>query len=251
MLINLGALAPLGAILLFAATTSSTPTSHTVGGPCLLLDLFCRPDGLEIDYYANEFWGYSSGSPPSSYYITESLSPKESSLTSVTFFPQNFFSDAAGLPTIRPDSPDPNAFYFVGWTRNTNGGIIVDNNNFTLVYQGFYRAPKTGTYQICSSSDNENDVFFGHDNAFNCLTGKPSANATPLIVSIGGNFQNPVVCKSVNLHKGFYYPIRSVMGNHHGPSAFNLTIQEPGCTFEQRTNDFTGRVYPRKCALLL
>jgi hypothetical protein len=41
------------------------------------------------------------------------------------------------------------------------------------------------------------------------------------------------------------------MGNYQGPSAFNFTIQEPGVALEKRTNDFTGRAYPRKCGILL
>jgi hypothetical protein len=129
--------------------------------------------------------------------------------------------------------------------------VTVDANNFTVVYQGFYRAPKTGTYNLCSTADNENDVFFGHGNAFSCIDGKPSAAAKPLLVTTGGNFQNGLVCKSVDLVAGLYYPVRNVMGNYQGPSAFNFTIQEPGVALEERTNDFTGRVYPRKCGILL
>jgi hypothetical protein len=51
--------------------------------------------------------------------------------------------------------------------------------------------------------------------------------------------------------QGFFYPIRSVMGDWQGPSAFNFTIQEPGPTFEERKNDFTGLVYPMSCWLFL
>ncbi|KAK4247373.1 hypothetical protein C7999DRAFT_41336 [Corynascus novoguineensis] len=233
-----------------ANPTSSLPTSvPTPGGPCLLVNPLCRPAGLNIDYYANAFYGYSSGNTPSSYYITQRLSPKDSSLTNVTFFPQNTPAEAAGLRRIYPDPAHPNGFYAVGWTRNTNGGVIVDNNNFTLVYEGFYRAPKTGTYNLCSTADNENDVFFGHGNAFSCLNRESSAAAQPLFVTTGGNYLNGLVCRSVHLIKGFYYPIRNVMGNHQGPSAFNFTIQEPGVPFEERTNDFTGHVYPRRCGI--
>ncbi|KAL2126116.1 hypothetical protein VTI74DRAFT_1667 [Chaetomium olivicolor] len=233
-----------------ASPTSSTPTPIP-GGPCALVNPLCRPEGLDIDYYANPFYGYSSGNPPSSYYITERLSPKDSSLTNVTFFPQNTGADGAGLPRIYPDPAHPGGAYLVGWTRSTNGGVTVDANNFTVVYQGFYRAPKTGTYNICSTADNENDVFFGHGNAFSCIDGKPSAAAKPLLVTTGGYFQNGLVCKNVDLVGGLYYPVRNVMGNHQGPSAFNFTIQEPGVPFGKRTNDFTGSVYPRKCGIFL
>ncbi|GAB1315660.1 Floculation protein FLO1 [Madurella fahalii] len=234
-----------------ATSTTSTPTaSPTPGGPCLLVNPLCRPAGLNIDYYTNPLGGYSSGTPPSSYYITEDLSPLDSSLTNVTFFPQN--QGPSGLPVVFPPNPTlPNAPYHVGWTRDTNGGVTVDANNFTLVYQGFYRARRTGVHAICSTADNENDVFFGHGNAFSCLNGRPSPDAAPLLVSTGGFFQNGLVCRNVDLIAGLYYPVRNVMGNWQGPSAFNFTIQEPGVAFESRTNDFTGNAYPHQCGIFL
>ncbi|KAM4067414.1 GLEYA motif domain-containing protein [Hirsutella rhossiliensis] len=153
-------------------------------------------------------------------------------------------------PSYRPDhGPNPPNLpkvdlplfpYWPGWTRNTNGGIVVDANNFTLVYCGFYRPPVTGSYTLCSSADNENDIFFGHDNAFSCVTGKPDPNAKPLVQSLGGDFVNPTQCTNVNLVGGRYYPIRSVMGNWGGPSALTLTIQEPG---GRRANHFPGRCW--------
>ncbi|KAI1753203.1 hypothetical protein F4782DRAFT_539903 [Xylaria castorea] len=69
------------------------------------------------------------------------LSPLASSLTNITFFPQD-----ASL-----NNP-------AGWTCDTNGGITVNANNFTLVYSSFYRAPSTGLFAICSSLDNKNDM---------------------------------------------------------------------------------------------
>jgi hypothetical protein len=228
-------------------TTTPTPTP-TPGGACTLIDPFCKPAGLDIEYYTNALGGYSSGNPPSSYYITQGLSPLDSSLTNVTFFPQNFAP--VGLPAVYPNPTYPTAPYWVGWQRDTNGGVVVDANNFTLVYQGFYRARKTGTHGICSTADNRNEVFFGHGNAFSCLDGKPSASATPLFVTTGGNFINGIVCRDVDLVAGLYYPVRNVMGNWQGPSAFNFTVQEPGVAFESRTNDFSGYAYPTNCGLL-
>ncbi|KXX72845.1 hypothetical protein MMYC01_210659 [Madurella mycetomatis] len=233
-----------------ATSTTNIPTSSPIpGGPCLLVNPLCAPAGLNIDYYTNPLGGYSSGEPPSSYYITEGLRPLDSSLTNVTFFPQDRTQD--GLPTVFPNPNLPNAPYYVGWTRDTNGGVTVDANNFTLVYQGFYRARETGTHVICSTADNENDVFFGHGNAFSCLNGRPSPGATPLLVATGGFFQNGLVCRNVDLIAGLYYPVRNVAGNWQGPSAFNFTIQEPSGAFENRTNDFAGNAYPRQCGIFL
>jgi hypothetical protein len=230
-------------------TPTAPPTSSpTPGGACALIDPFCKPAGLDIDYYANPLGGYSSGNPPSSYYITQALRPLDSSLTNVTFFPQNY--PAAGLPETYPNPAYPSAPYLVGWQRDTNGGVTVDANNFTLVYHGFYRARKTGAHTVCTTADNRNEVFFGHGNAFSCLDGKPSPSAEPLLVTTGGNYINGIVCMDVNLIAGLYYPVRNVMGNWQGPSAFNFTIKEPDVAFESRTNDFSGHVYPSNCGLL-
>jgi hypothetical protein len=217
-----------------------------------LVSPLCTPAGLDIAYYANPLGGYSSGNPPSSYYITEGLKPLDSSLTNVTFFPQNF-NAPAGSQVVNPNPTYPGAAgaYYVGWTRDTNGGVIVDANNFTVVYEGFYRAPATGTYTLCSTADNENDVFFGHGNALSCLDGKAPTGAKPLLTTTGGSFINGIVCKTVDLTAGLYYPVRNVMGNWQGPSAFNFTIQGPGVAAEDRTHDFTGLVYPRRCGLFL
>jgi len=146
-------------------------------------------------------------------------------LTNITYFPQD----------IAPISPE----------RETNGGIIVNANNFTLVYSGFYRAPSTGVFNICSSADNENDIFFGRGNAFNCGTGEPSPDEQPLVISRGGNYVNPDSCVDVYLVEGAYYPVRNVMGNWAGPSAFSFTIRAPNA--QQPTNDFSGSVYPASC----
>lgn len=227
---------------------SATPTPIP-SGACHLINPFCAPAGFNIDSYPNAFAGYSSGNVPPSYYFTEGLSPLASSLTNETFFPQTV--DPTGLKSIFPDPSLPNAPYFVGWTRETNGGVSVDANNFTVVYQGFYRAPATGTFELCATADNEDAVFFGAGNAFDCLDGKPSASASPVVITTGAGFINGINCTNVDLVKGFYYPVRNVMGNWQGPSAFNFTIDAPGVPFPDRTNNFAGNAYPHDCGIYL
>jgi hypothetical protein len=230
-----------------STSTSSAPTwTPTPNGPCQVKP-FCAAAGLDIDYYSNPLGGYSSGKPPSSYYITEGLKPLDSSLTNTTFFPQNYGAPAGSQVVY----PVPKLPYYVGWKRDTNGGVTVDANNFTVVYEGFYRAPTTGTYSLCATADNEDDVFFGHGNALNCLDGKAPADAKPLLSTTGGNYINGIVCKTVDLVAGWYYPVRNVMGNYQGPSAFNFTIQAPGVAEADRTHDFAGLVYPLSCGLFL
>ncbi|KAL7906638.1 Floculation protein FLO1 [Trichoderma velutinum] len=231
-------------------TATCSPEAPMPGGPCHLINSRCPASGLDIDYYSNPFTGFSKeGSLPWSYYITQKLKPLESSTTNITFFPQDY-GPSANLPKIYPRSDFPGGWYAVSWTKETNGGIVVDANNFTLVYSGFYRAPETGKYSLCTTADNENDIFFGHGNAFSCLTGDVDINAKPLIVSTGGSYINRIKCADLDLLKGAYYPLRSVMGNWQGPSAFNITIKTPSQNFEDRKNNFTGLAYPLSCSLV-
>ena len=231
-------------------TTTTTPIPQpTLGGPCPVVKPRCRASGLNVEYYSNPLGGYSrENSLPWSYYITSNLRPLQSSTTNVTFFPQDL-GPPANLPKVYPRADLPGAYYAVGWTKQTNGGIVVDANNFTMVYTGFYRAPETGKYSLCTTADNENDVFFGHGNAFSCTDGKVDTGVKPLAVSTGGSYINGIKCVDLELVRDAYYPLRSVMGDWQGPSAFNLTMQRPSESFEERKNDFSGLAYPHECGL--
>lgn len=216
----------------------------------------CPPSGLNVDYYSNQFGynGYTSPTAgqteeevlPPSYYITDGLSPIGSSLTNVTYIAQDYTADLSGYPAVYADAKNPQVPYYVGYKREVSGGIIVDGNNYTLVYSGFYRAPASGNYTICASADNVDYSYLGGGVAFDC-GGKPDTNAKPLnSASAGAYYVNPVSCGSVQLVAGEFYPIRSVLGNGDAVSAFNLTIQAPG---EIGENDNTGYLYPVSCRL--
>lgn len=229
-------------------TTTSTATATVTlvpGGPCVANPV-CGPAGFNIDYYENvagEFayiWG--TGILPPSYYITEGLKPLDSSLTNLTFYPEN--DRPSGLPVIYPYA-DPTQAYYVGWTRSTNGGVTVDANNFTLVYEGLFRAPETGSYTFCTSADDESDLFFGHGNALNCLDGTAPASATPFLTTKDQPDLGQFICQAVNLTEGLYYPVRNVAGNGMGPSAFGFTVQLPSNS--SNTDDFTDYAYPLSC----
>ncbi|CAL5868533.1 uncharacterized protein PFLUO_LOCUS2759 [Penicillium psychrofluorescens] len=181
--------------------------------------------------------------------LRHGLEPLASSITNVTYIPQDYTNDivAAGYPVIYPDPNNPGVQYFVGYTREVNGGIVVNANNYTLVYEGFYRAPTTGEYTFCSSADNVNYFYLGDGLAFDCGSGTPDPDAPALTVSsAGGNYNNPISCGTVQLTADEFYPIRDVFGNGDAVSAFNLTIQAPG---ESPTNDNSGRLYPVDCRL--
>lgn len=233
-----------------SSTTSSSPSVPLPTEACLLVLPGCAASGWKLDYYANPFAGY--GYPPSGlgpgYYISEGLSPLGEATTEITYFPQDM--DPDNTPVVYPGTTydDGQAPYYVGYTRNISG-IIIDANNFTLVYSGLYRAPSSGSFSLCTDADNINDVFFGAaSGAFPC-GGSPSADATPSVsggVATGGNFDNPTTCFTETLLEGFYYPIRFVMANFQGPSALGFTITPPGGV---ATYDFTGLVYPPSCAI--
>ncbi len=228
-------------------TTSSATATVTLvpGGPCVA-NPACAPAGFNIDYYKNVAGGYAgvwgNGVLPPSYYITQGLKPLDSSLTNLTYYPAN--DRPTGRTVVYPYT-DRNEPYYVGWTRSTNGGVTVDANNYTLVYEGLFRAPKTGPYIFCTSADDESDLFFGHGNALSCLDGTAPANATPFLTTKNAAGLGLPICKSVALTEGLYYPFRNVAGNGMGPGAFRFTVQLPSSV--SITNDFSGYAHPRQC----
>ncbi|KAL7621405.1 hypothetical protein AAE478_008727 [Parahypoxylon ruwenzoriense] len=234
-----------------SGTVNSRATTTATAQACTYVDRFCLASGLNIDYYYNPLGTYGREGFPSSYYITQGLTPLGSSLTNVTGFVQNDIPRSPNDPDVthpNPEFPDAGGAYYPRWTRDTNGGVVVDANNFTLVYSGFYRAPLSGTYTLCASADNRNEMFFGNDNAFNCWDGTVPTGAKPLAVATGAYFNNPETCVQVNLEAGRYYPVRNVMGNWQSGSAFSFTVQVAGLPCS--SNSFPGLVYPVTCALL-
>lgn len=242
------------------ATTSTTslPTP-TPSGACLNVNPLCAPQGFDIDYYFDELGGYSNpyASIYSNYYIVDGLTPLKSSLTNITYFPQNQAPTNAvetypnsSLALVPPFNYKQFPSY-AGYTRETNGGIVVDANNFTLVYSGFFRPPTSGLWQICSSADNENDIYFGDGNAFACGSGQPGTADDPIVKCSGGNFNNAQQCAKVTLTAGFFYPFRSVMANWQGPSAFEMTMVAPGQDTSAGSHDFSGYAYPNSCGIHL
>lgn len=225
-------------------TTTSVPSVPTA----CAIDPACPASGWNVDYYANVFeegYGNDEMSVPASYYISEGLSPLASSVTDETYFAQDYMSDLAGYPQTFPNSKYAGKAYYVGYTRKLNGGITVDANSFTLVYKGYYRAPSTGTYELCIQADNANTLYFGEGNAFTCGTGEPSVDAPALVLTATGyHFNNPVRCGSVSLIEGHNYPVRNVMGNKNAVSMFEFTIKAPGDTAR---HNFAGKAFPVEC----
>ncbi|MCJ1334553.1 hypothetical protein MMC10_011265 [Thelotrema lepadinum] len=240
------------------STTTTTPTSTPVpqpSGACLVNPL-CAASGLDIDYYHNTIGYYTNSNlnPPVSpnYYITQGLTPLASSQTNETSFEENTYP--TNLPTVVPDPSLPAAFqkYYIGWKRTVNGGITVDANNFTLVYQGFYHATTTGTYTFCGNSDNGINFFLGSSSAFSCLNGAASDASKPILSVEGQTFTTAAKdCATANLVAGGYYPFRAVMGDWQGPASLNLTVQRPGVAFADRTSEFAGSVYPVDCGIFV
>ncbi|KAJ5085265.1 hypothetical protein N7532_010036 [Penicillium argentinense] len=86
-----------------------------------------------------------------------------------------------GLPRHLPGhSKNPQVGYFVGYTREVKGGIVVDANNYPLVYSGFYGAPTTDEYTFCGSVHIADYFYLGDGPAFDCRDGTPDPDATAL-----------------------------------------------------------------------
>lgn len=237
-----------------ATTTTVEETTSTVSVPdeptACAIDTKCPASGFNIDYYSNVFeegYGTDELNVPASYYITENLTPLDSSVTDVTYFPQDYMSDLEKYPQTFPNKKFAGKAYYNGYKRTLNGDITVDANNFTLVYQGYYRAPSTGTYELCIQADNANTLFFGQGSAFECGTGEPSIDAPALVLAATGyHFKNPIQCGTVDLIKGRNYPVRNVMGNKNAVSMFEFTVKAPG---EKATHNFAGQAYPIECGI--
>lgn len=192
---------------------------------------------------ASEFaytWGTGILSPP--YYITECLKPLDSFLINVTICLDNVHPSS--VPVIYPYA-DPNEPYYISGIRSTNGGVTVDANNFTLVYEGLFRAPTTSSYTFCTSTSDEDDLFFGHDNALSRLDSTAPASATSFLTTNNASGPGLCICKVVTLAAGLYYPVRNVVENEMGPSAFGFITQFPSGS--SSTDETTGYAHPLSC----
>ncbi|KAJ4166056.1 hypothetical protein NW765_007282 [Fusarium oxysporum] len=230
-------------------SATSATTGVPVPTPCAI-EPGCQAAGFNVDYYKNVFergYGNDEMSVPPSYYITDNLTPLDSSVTSETYFAQDYMQDLAGYPQIFPDSAYAGKAWYVGYHRTLAGGIKVDANNFTLVYTGYYQAPETGTYELCVTADNANTLYFGQGNAFECGTGETDPNAPALVLTATGyHFNNPTQCGHVDLIAGRHYPVRNVMGNKNAVSAFEFSVTTPSGS---KTHDFEGQAFPVACGV--
>ncbi|KAJ4245213.1 hypothetical protein NW762_014083 [Fusarium torreyae] len=232
------------------SSVASTTTNDVNVPTACAIQPGCEAAGFNVDYYKNAFergYGNDEMSVPPSYYITGDLVPLDSSVTSETYFAQDYMSDLASYPNIFPDSGYPGKAWYVGYHRTLAGGIKVDANNFTLVYTGYYRAPETGSYELCVTADNANTLYFGQGNAFECGTGEADPDAPALVLTATGyHFNNPTQCGTVDLIEGRHYPVRNVMGNKNAVSMFEFTVKTPSGT---KTHDFSGQAFPVACGV--
>ena len=111
-------------------TSPSRAPTATPAGACLTSPL-CAPEGWNLDYYHNDFGGYSrQAGVLSNYYIVDRLTPLQSSLTNITFFPQD--TGPTGLQSVYPNATLPAEPYYIGYTRSTNGGIVRGRNTRSI-----------------------------------------------------------------------------------------------------------------------
>ncbi|QUC20917.1 uncharacterized protein UV8b_05158 [Ustilaginoidea virens] len=238
-----------------AVTTTVPPTGTTPGTVLVQTPAFsaganckikpsCAPSGVSIYSYPNPWCsGFAFGTVSPSSYLTNALQPIASNVTNVTSIPMD--TTYGTLP--HTNDVCSSVYYYINYTR-VLGGILVNGNNFTLVMEGFYRAPVSGSYSVCLTLvDDGEAVYIGEGSAFSCVNGQAFAAASPVLnvpwltPSHGG-------CTTVSMTQGLFYPIRIVFGNAVGVGYGTLTIQPPGGV---ATRDFTGLLYPPSCGELL
>lgn len=228
----------------YATSTSASPTPTPIQG-CPNVASSCGATGFDALYYFNDFGTYSNTDCPvySNYYVVDGLIPLDFSSANVTYADTNEYPPNRNQP-IFPNSTQPDLQYYPDYTRKVSG-MVVDANNFTVVYTGLFQAPVTGDYYFCTVADNENDIYLGDGYAFDCQTGAPGPQLNPFVQGFGANGINNQQCAYLSLVQGVYYPLRIVFGNFQGISGFDFTMTLPDA--ESSSDDFSGMAYPMNC----
>jgi hypothetical protein len=114
----------------------------------------------------------------------------------------------------------------LNFTIPTADGV---NNNFSILYTGYFKADFTGTFTFNFNTDDETYLWIG-DYA---ISGYTTTNR--LVYSSAGNNGSG----SISLINGQYYPIRILYGQASGPGSHNLSFTRNG----QTITDWTGYTF--------
>lgn len=115
-------------------------------------------------------------------------------------------------------------------------------NNRTVIFQGYFNAPSTATYDLYIQSDDASYLWLGdvsldaNRTIANAIVSQPGIQAfgTPGVDGVGGTF--PMV-------QNQYYALTIVYGNGPaGPGQFAFSYRENGVGASY-TSDFTGRLF--------
>ncbi|KAH4741969.1 hypothetical protein HBH64_173340 [Parastagonospora nodorum] len=228
--------------------TSTVASTDPTGGPtsvvvvnvpipsnaCFLPEtVACDSTGLDLAFYANNIvsaQSYGAGDVSPDYYF--GLTPLGTGTTNDLTVPR--VNNPGGDYTTIPGAP----FYFPGVTARY-AGIDYNPNNGTFVFNGYFRPPTDGVYEICINSDNIDTLYLGPATAFACGGTAPIPQAQETLATL-----NQRTCVNETLGAGFLYPLRSVYGMNGLPSLLSTNITFPGTT---SPGNLAGTLYPQSC----
>ncbi|KAF4982291.1 hypothetical protein FZEAL_2077 [Fusarium zealandicum] len=193
------------------ACATISPSCEAQGAGLVNVDLYVNPYNSQVNGYR----ALNAGRPPTYY---QTLQPFQRRVVNTLSFPRYARPTSGGVNIGNGIIRFPSA-------RTTYAGVTFKPNNFTLVYNGYFRAETSGSHRFCIFADDVDYFYFG-SNAFDCNTrASPRANATPFIRA---SYYPPIPCSNVDLVAGLYYPIRSVYGQYGLPAELSVRVTPPG-----------------------
>lgn len=116
------------------------------------------------------------------------------------------------------------------------GGQFLENSNYTLEWQGWFRAPVTGTYNFWLQSDDDAFMWFGQ----NALDG----NITNSNYVVNSSNDTAKTINSIQLTEGMFYPVRIQYGEWGGAEMMQVywstTDNETGLAYAGNDDGASG-----------
>jgi hypothetical protein len=109
--------------------------------------------------------------------------------------------------------------------EGTNNSISAENtggrwDSYTVEWQGYFYAQKTGTYHFHTASDDASHLWIGE--------GAYTLESNKLTVNNGGLHGRHGVSGSIYLTSGIYYPMRILLGENYGHDNMSVYFHPPG-----------------------
>jgi hypothetical protein len=144
----------------------------------------------------------------------------------------NYTKDGNGKPKTSNRSGNNNissgiVTNILNLVDGTNNAIGAENTNnwerYTVEWQGYFYAQKTGTYHFHTASDDASHLWIG-DGAY-------TLDKNSITVNNGGLHGRHGVTGSIYLNEGIYYPMRILFGENGGGDNMTVYFHPPGDTW--------------------